>query len=243
MKNCQIPVAPWRRRLAGMLRGWRIASGRAQTELAAACGLLQGALTQYELGHREPDILTLIVLSSELDRDLGELLQALEDPLAQSSRLARDCARLGAPPAGRIALAWAAHYYAHSSHAGDDNTSSMHVDRPRRLRVAIGDSIRVWRERRGYSQRLLAEAVFTTQAALAQWELGARRSPLTAVFAIAAELDVAAGELIHAVTPDLRADPRTSALADALVRHPELLERVTQAGMTFQAAHESQVKV
>jgi transcriptional regulator with XRE-family HTH domain len=61
---------------------------------------------------------------------------------------------------------------------------------------AVGQRLREWRAKRGFSQYLLAGTVGITQASLSNYETGKRELPLGTALRLTAPLDITLSELL-----------------------------------------------
>lgn len=73
------------RRVADLLSMERERQGLSQTQLAAAAGLSQSAMSYFEGHHRAPNLKTLLRIADTLNVDLGKYIQrAIKDIRSQS---------------------------------------------------------------------------------------------------------------------------------------------------------------
>jgi transcriptional regulator with XRE-family HTH domain len=76
------------------LREWRRFRRRTQSEVAAAVGITQASVSNYELGRRDPGISTLLGVAEYLEVPPGDLLTGLPPVPAEEGRTRSRSARL-----------------------------------------------------------------------------------------------------------------------------------------------------
>ena len=107
----------------------------------------------------------------------------------------------------------------------------------------VGQRIRAWRLKRGYTQDQVAAAIGITQTALSHYETGKRRLLLSTTLALAGALDVPVCELVDSERPDELAIPRQSRLGRLiaqLMERPELLKALGEAAEPIAGARSAE---